>query len=378
MRLVYVSGMGQVWGAYSPEVLDRPDAGTVGGGEAAMLESAFALAKRGHALMMFYPGDRAEYRGVSFRPLRDAYRYVSGGDYDTLLTWSDSVAIRLAPSNVGRVFVQQLNNPPQGLTAWLATDVLVGASATHVHYLFDSVNLEWAGRHVPILMAMPSGYRPERYVEAPPLADRGPVVGYWSSPDRGLHHLLSIWPAIRRAVPEATLRIFYHLQRFIKSARDDSMAGEIQWRAKILDRLTHPLPEGATDYGPIGRIELARHQMETRVHAYPCDPIFFTEGFGVAILEGLAAGCHVVARPVDAFPEVYGAEAVTWVPGGVCDEAWLGGYTTAVIDALKAPRRNEGAVAAVLDRYKRWEATAAALEGAIGAAWSLALARSSF
>ena len=48
MRLLYVVGFTDWWGAYPPDILDREDGKTVGGGEAGALNTAFQLAASGH------------------------------------------------------------------------------------------------------------------------------------------------------------------------------------------------------------------------------------------------------------------------------------------------------------------------------------------
>ena len=48
------------------------------------------------------------------------------------------------------------------------------------------------------------------------------------------------------------------------------------------------------------------------VLAYPCDPIRYTEGFGVSALDAAAAGCHVMITDADALPSVHGGH----LPGG--------------------------------------------------------------
>ena len=58
------------------------------------------------------------------------------------------------------------------------------------------------------------GCDPERYgTNIPKIPGR---VVYCSSPDRGLHWLLQEWPRIRRAVPHATLCIYYRLGKWIQ------------------------------------------------------------------------------------------------------------------------------------------------------------------
>jgi len=54
-------------------------------------------------------------------------------------------------------------------------------------------------------------------------------VIYTSSYDRGLEHLLKMWPDVKKAVPDAELHIFYgwiYLSAFIRTT-------QLQWLGKI-------------------------------------------------------------------------------------------------------------------------------------------------
>lgn len=335
MRVIYVSGLGAVWGSYKPDVLDRADRGTVGGGEAAMLETAFGLAARGHSVTVFYPGDAASHRGVSFQPLRDWPTALAQGGFDALVSWSDEQAIRVCPPSTRRVYAQQLNNMPADDAFWRAVDVIVPASVSHGRFLASvsppGIDVAWQPLY--------GGVRISRYENAMPWEERANVVGYWSSPDRGLHHLFAIWPKIRHVVADAELRVAYHFERWMRSTRHLLNYGEIAWRARILETAyrTAKRAGGVRILGALSRPALAQYQSTTKVWAYPFDPFVWTEGLAVAMSEALAAGCYAVARPDDALFEVYDGLA-DWVPSERCDAEWEDRFADAVIKALRANR----------------------------------------
>jgi len=64
----------------------------------------------------------------------------------------------------------------------------------------------------------------------------------------------------------------------------------------------------------------------TEVLAYPCDPVKFTEGFSVTILDACAAGCMPIVAGIDAFPELW-TGAAKIIPGRPTDvgsrEEWI-------------------------------------------------------
>jgi len=171
--------------------------------------------------------------------------------------------------------------------------------------------------------------------ELPALRDRKHVVSYWSSPDRGLHHLLLIWPNIVKRVPDAELRIFYHPDRFRRDVRGAWHIDEVCWRGQLLDQLMLKKLPSVKILGVQSRLALARHQAETKVWTYPCDPVSYTEGFGIAAGEAIAAGCYAVARPADALEEAYG-EAIEWVRAPVCDADFRARFADAIVKGLLA------------------------------------------
>ena len=94
--------------------------------------------------------------------------------------------------------------------------------------------------------------------------------------------------------------------------------------------------QGVTYVGGVSRQELARELCEAEVMAYPCDTVrtfpdgWGSEGFGVAVLEGCAAGAVPVITNCDAFGQVY---------GGVCPmveqgEGWIDRWADKMIDVM--------------------------------------------
>jgi glycosyltransferase involved in cell wall biosynthesis len=166
-------------------------------------------------------------------------------------------------------------------------------------------------------------------------------------------------------VPSAELHVYYHVDKFVKMADDvGSTPNEIVWLARTLrDLIRRPIP-GVTIHNAVSRAVLASAQAQTRVMAYPFDPIAFTEGFSTAILEALAAGCRAVVRPDDALHEVYN-DTVAWVPARVCDEKFEGEFARTVADALVSPQWPYDDKAKRLVAEHTWDRAAAELERAI-------------
>jgi glycosyltransferase involved in cell wall biosynthesis len=155
-------------------------------------------------------------------------------------------------------------------------------------------------------------------------------VVYASSPDRGLHHILQVWPSIKRTVPEATLRIFYNLDTFINRFASvechqyDAQRQQIQsqgqsaeWlesfiefscRARFIELSINRMKDmGVEKCGCISRKQINQEWSEAIVLAYPCDTIKYTEGFSVTTLEACASRTLPVISGIDALGHIYGS-----------------------------------------------------------------------
>lgn len=361
-KIAMVSGLGHdIWGRYSPDVLDREDRGTVGGGEAAMLQVSFGMARLGHEVVVYYPGKNSKYKDVTFLGLSEnSPLQLLSEKFDAVVAWSDTEVLRYVPDSALRIFSQQLNSMPKDPHFWANMDTLVSPAYGHLQYLSCGAPLWWKGK----MHVVSSGFTQALYAEQKPLSKRKPIVSYWSSPDRGLHHLLLMWPKILKAVPEAELRIFYHPDRIRKSTRHLWSLGEIAWRGKMLDQLIETRDRSVKIFGPIPRITLAKHQVETKVWAFPFDPIFYTEGFCAAMGEAISAGCYLVVRPADALEEVYG-DAPQWVRSAVCDQAWRDRFAGEIIAGLRSDSVPNHEARDEVIRIYTWDNASKQLENAL-------------
>ena len=103
---------------------------------------------------------------------------------------------------------------------------------------------------------------------------------YSSSPDRGLEILLSLFPKVKKEVPEVTLDIFYGFENF-----------QDQNYVKKMFEIIKKTP-GVTYHGRVGQDELAEEFLRSSVWAYPT---WFEETFAITALEAMAAGTIVLS-----------------------------------------------------------------------------------
>lgn len=335
MKILFHNGMGAWWGAYPPDVLDRDDC-TVGGGEACFLQTAAGLADHGHEVIACHPGESGSWRGVAFKPRHAFDRIAWDFEPDAVCAWSDPRPLwsPALPDRCARLLPQQLNDLGLGTRG---IDTIVSPSPSHVANLkaILAIHPEWK---VPAFRVAGSGVTckyPRSFVWP-----REPIVGYWSSPDRGLVHLLRAWPEVKKAVPEARLWIFYEIKRWLAMsshayALPPLNNGWYLYQAEMVRRLLADVDGLGVDvYGALPRKRLAKAQEQCRIWCYPLDNGGgYVEGFSVATLEALAAGCWPVFTPRDALPELFG-EANADLIDDPHDEAHI---AEVLIDRLTTP-----------------------------------------
>lgn len=299
--------------------------GTVSG----FFNTAWGLAERGHTVDAFC--ETPEYTtvpalgGVNFYPLGTPM----GRDYDAYIAVNEPILLKGTPSRGVRACFLLLNDWSHCFDQSFdqSTDIYVSPSDSHM--------LHFRKRHC-------GRVDPKKFRVVPLSVNIERFERYWgprrpnsmlfcSSPDRGLHHLLALMPALRRRIPEANLQIFYRLQPWI----DNTISiGRIPLNpsydnaVSIRDQLRVLGANG--EYGvrvrdAVSPIELAKTMLATEMYPYTYDSIIeFTEGFSAATLEACAAGCVPIVSRADALPEVH-AGGVIAIGGNPAQsqDAWL-------------------------------------------------------
>src|SRR3990167_7287110 len=156
-------------------------------------------------------------------------------------------------------------------------------------------------------------------------------VIYTSSPDRGLEHLVNMWPDVVKEVPEAQLHVFYGFQLFDKFYHDNP--GAMQWRAELSKKMVE---YGIVDHGRIPQPELVKEYEESSVWAYPTH---FGEINCISAIKAQAYGCEPVVVNYAALRETvqYGRK----IEGDIYDKETQDEFKKQLIDALKNPMSEE-------------------------------------
>lgn len=320
MRILMASGYGY-WGDFSPEDLSS-ETKQVGGGETAMVSIAKGLANLGHEVIVFYDVNRfGKYCGVDYLPTSFFVQMATTMEHDVLVSWDNPHLFRFADRACVRVLAFQLNDAFVGAFDW-TIDAYFHPSQWHAdmfHKLYPEITAKKS------VVRITNGVDYMRYAQA---QERDPHrIIYSASPDRGLHHLLRMWPAILERDPLANLHVFYDVAKWLQM--DEEMAGQgivnvTAERASLIRGYIKSNLPSVTFHGGVGQGQLAREQLKSSVLVYPCDPVRPTEGFSMTVLEGVAAGCNVVISDADAFPELWSnVPGITMIPLPVDDAVWV-------------------------------------------------------
>lgn len=112
---------------------------------------------------------------------------------------------------------------------------------------------------------------------------------YTSAHERGLKILYDIWPEVKKAVPQATLDVYYGWDGYDAINRDNPE--RMQWKAGLVKQEKTLKELGVIDHGRVGHDEIAKAMSSAGVFAYPCT---FPEVYCISAIKAQAAGCDAV------------------------------------------------------------------------------------
>lgn len=332
----------------------RQDPRGLTGSEIGFIRICQELVRLGHDVTAFTQSGESEYEGLKIRPLETR----NESEFDVALSINEPETLRDMRAKV-KACEQWLNSFDYcAADVGSLVDVWVSPSDAHREFMLSQGHDTRAdGNGTPGTafapqadnwVAIPLGCDPERYDG---VAEKVPGrVVYCSSPDRGLHWVLQEWPYIKRAVPHATLKIFYRLKPWLDAFKPGGQSPRLWFRPELPEYFapTEPLlarahyieqalkrmsgPEwGITVCDSVSREQIEREMCEAEVLAYPVDTVRWSEGFSCTILEGCAARACPVLWDCDAIGQVYGGACRMYPRGDLVN--WRAG----IIDALQVP-----------------------------------------
>lgn len=292
------------------------------------------LQKQGHDVSLFTVHAQPDHKPIVWENVKlfnvDERFSVIDDTYDAIISINEPDVFRNLPTKALRICWQFLNDfsyCQPGFDDFV--DLWLSPCSMHMEYLKkQSPHPEkW---QVLALGCDPSWYEDKRVL--------GRVI-WTSSCDRGLHWLLSQWPRIKSAVPEATLKIFYHFNYgSIESIEPNSTVDhphviELGQRVRYMKEMIARLkPLGVEQVGSVSRKDIAKEISEASVLAFSVDTVAFSEGFSVSTMESHAGFTVPVITDADCLGSIYKDSGAIVIKSPVRDR--LDDFTNAVIKAL--------------------------------------------
>lgn len=267
-----------------------PDTSTTGipGSEETLINISVELCRQGCQVDVFTQTNKETvFNGVNWVSL---LRLSSELHYDALILWTDNLANIEPISNhlpkSKQRFVRLVN---QGVAKNLPE--LLGPSGIGL------TQTQWFLNHDPALslsrlLFWPNGIIPTSF---PPNHSKIPKkIFYGSDYDRGLLHILQLWPRIRHEHPDATLTVCYGWELFEKKA--SQLSNEQKTHLLKFQNLINQLFEqpGINHLGRISHELVNAHLLESEYWFYPCT---FPENCSTLSLKAQAARCIPVIIP---------------------------------------------------------------------------------
>ncbi len=360
------------------------------------------LAKRGHEIDLYtFPKPGTEMPS-EFSPGVRLHHYSERTSYrgDVAVSWNESEPLLEMDPNLLKVVSLQINTLVSSTAAINCVDLWLSPSESHRNMILGGTwdqfydwedddryrNENSVRSHKVGNFWTPDDYHPnpDQWEIVPDGCDpqvydtlfkmghqKVPGRCIWSSsPDRGLHWLLSIWPAVKAAVPHASLRIFYRLKPWIEHMLNQSpIEGDLSIREQI--RRAQYIDNALRSFGPemdvevfdsVSRRRIVEEQVAAEVFPYTCDtPHIWSEGYSCSLMECCAAFACPITTSCDALPEVYGG-TLPIIPLPLSES--IGLFRDQLIQALtdEKARAHANEKARALAERNTWELAAIRME----------------
>lgn len=330
---------GQVLEDWTPNSLDKG----IGGSEEAVIHLSRELVRFGYDVTVFNNCGEGEgtYDGVAYKNLP---RFNPRDEFNILISWRTNIF----PLGIkAQKKIVWMHDVPHTLLEDKKNnffiDKIVVLSEFHKSLISGKIEDEK-------IFVSSNGINLKEFDECN-VPERNPKrVIYASSYDRGLEHLLEIWPEVKAEVPEAELHIFYGWNNYDKLFREGAVDGK--FKEMLLPKLKQ---DGVFDHGRIGQGELVQEFFKAGVWAYPCH---FDEISCITAMKAQACGAIPVVTGYAALNETVRSGIV--IPGSASNPSVLGDFKNALIGILMDTEEQDRIRASVLKRRAlfSWEAVA--------------------
>ncbi|MBI3090167.1 MAG: glycosyltransferase [Candidatus Tectomicrobia bacterium] len=302
----------------------------LGGMETALISLACELAQRGYEVFVFNNCDRpGVYDGVTYQRREEIFEHFKRGGLDifiavrTLEPFAADVPARVRCFWTGdacdQPHVQALRDPQvQERIDGLWTVSYWQAETFMERFAFPRKKL----------CVSRNGINTERFTHNPAQRHEARLI-YTSTPFRGLDVLLTCFPRIRAAAPEATLHVYSSMAVYQLDPRlEQEQFGPLYAQAQ---------QPGVTLFGSVDQETLSQALQQASLFAYPNH---FEETSCIAALEAMAAGLPVLTSALGALPETVG-EGGIFIHGDARSAAYQDAFVEHAVSLLRQPSRRQ-------------------------------------
>ena len=259
----------------------------VGGSETAIIQLSKQWQNAGKQVTVFGNVGTEErlYDGVDYK---NYYRMNRADTFDTQIIWRAPVVLDTVRK--GRVFLDlhDVPNPSEFTPERVAKVTKIFVKSNYHRSLLPNVP-------DAKFVVVPNGIDPDMFKWGKAKRDPYKLI-YASSYDRGLEMVLRYgWPIIKKAVPQATLDIYYGWNLFDTSWKDNP--GMMAWKKEMVELMKQP---GIRELGRVGQSKLIEEKSKAAIHYYPTT---FEEIDCISVRESAAAGAVPVTTDYAALKE---------------------------------------------------------------------------
>lgn len=262
----------------------------VGGSEEAVIRLSQHLRDLGYKVVVYgKPSERAgEYDGVQWR---NFWEVNLDDNYDIFIGWRNPALFdRKIKSRKSYLWLHDVMEKGEFTEERLANLDRVMVLSDYHRSLFPMIPDKK-------IFLTANGIDPADFEKEDGKHKRDPhKLVYMSSHVRGLAYLYKIWPDIKKAVPEATLDVFYGRETY--DAVHKGNPERMQWmdgmqkQAKDLD--------GVTDHGKISQDRIVQEIFKSAIWPYPCP---WPEIYAITAMKAQAGGAIPVTTDYAALAE---------------------------------------------------------------------------
>lgn len=310
----------------------------VGGSETYIIEMSRNIAKiTNYDTYVFCRTDQEEiFDGVKYRNIKDYIPFINQNKVHTVIISRYSEYIKVTQENdVDNIYFVIHDLLPSGNIIPLHESLkgIFCMSEWHKEYF---LNIFPTLRDKTFIF--PNGINVDEY-QSNNFKKKKHCFIYSSFANRGLVHLLRMFPKIREKLPDATLRVFCDTKNnYVQNVAKDDM--------DEIEKLLVEQKEWVTNYGWVPKDILRKHWMESEIWLYPCT---FSETFCITAIEAAMSKTLAISIDLAALNNTIGDRGIL-ISGDPKTTEWQEIAITSLLEVLD----DEQKMIELLEKNYKW------------------------